>query len=482
MRQRFNWSLAVAFCVVSACDGPEAPEGGAVSVTAVNSGPAVLSAALGVSVGGVIYTGLSGTAPLVIAPLPAGDHQLELMGLPVHCAVEGEQLRKVNVIQGDTAGVEFVVRCEQAAGTVLVTASSEGQEIDPNGYRVVVDGTLQGDISIAGALSLAVPPGPHILELGHLTANCSAAQNPRDIMVPSGGSLSTAHFAVSCQVAPPAGRGHEIAFFSDRNGTGSQRGDQIFLMNEDGTGVRPLPNTGGPLGYFSPAWSPDGGRLVLVGADHLFLLDLSGGVPTSIPNTQGGNEPAWSPDGVRIAFVGNPDDDAQIWVVNVDGANARPVTSEGRDMRPSSPTWSPDGNRIAFVSLEAFPDEFTIARIVIRDLRNTSRVIAFTLENEFIGDVAWSPDGTKLAFSARSPGTFDTQIQVLDLTAGAEPRPVSSGHDDISPDWSPDGSRIAFTRLSFENTDIYTVNLDGTEELKITTDSSVDGDPAWRPL
>jgi TolB protein len=481
MRQRFNLSLALVFCLVFACDGPEAPQGGAVSVTAVSSGPAVLSAALGVSVDGVIYTGLSGTAPLVIAPLPVGDHQLELMGLPVHCAVEGEQLRTVNLIQGDTAGVEFVVRCEQAAGTVLVTASSEGQEIDPNGYRVVVDGTLQGEISIAGALSLAIPPGLHILELGHLTANCSAAQNPRDIMVPSGGSLTTAHFAVSCQVAPPAGRGHEIAFFTDRNGTGSQRGDQIFLMNEDGTGVRPLPNTGGPIGYFSPAWSPDGSRLVLVGPDQLFLLDLSGDTPTSIPNTQGGGEPAWSPDGMRIAFVRNLDDDPQIWVVDVDGANARPVTSEARDMRPSSPAWSPDGNRIAFVSQEGFPDGFTIGRIVIRDLRNTSRLIALTLENEFIGGVAWSPDGTELAFSAPSPGTFDTQIQVLDLTAGAEPRAVSSGRDDFSPAWSPDGSRIAFVRVSFDNAEIYTVNLDGTEEIKITTDSSFEGDPAWRP-
>ena len=58
---------------------------------------------------------------------------------------------------------------------------------------------------------------------------------------------------------------------------------------------------------------------------------------------------------------------------------------------------------------------------------------------------------------------------------------MSSGREDISPAWSPDGSRVAFTRLSFVNTEIYTVNLDGTEEVKITSEPSFEGDPAWRP-
>jgi TolB protein len=133
------------------------------------------------------------------------------------------------------------------------------------------------------------------------------------------------------------------------------------------------------------------------------------------------------------------------------------------------------------VSDERFPDEFSIGRIIIRDLRTSSRLIAYTLENESITAVAWSPDGTKLAFGAPLPGSLDSQIQVLDLAGGAEPRTVSSGPDDGRPAWSPDGSRIAFVRFSVDNPEIYTVNVDGTEEVRITNDASFEQDPAWRP-
>jgi hypothetical protein len=473
-------SLTSACCLIVACESPEAPQGGAVSVSAVISGPAVPSSALQVSVDGVTYTGLSGTAPLVIAPLPAGDHQLALNGIPVHCAVEGEQLRTVTVVAGDTASADFVVQCQEVAATVLVTVSSEGQEIDPNGYQVVLDGTVKGGISTAGALTLAALPGAHTLELSHLTANCAAARNPREISLYSGGSLTATDFEVSCQQAPPAGRGHEIAFFTDRNGTTSTHGDQIYLMNEDGTGVRPVPNTSGPLTYGSPTWNPDGSRLLLTGTD-LYVLDLSGGVPTPIPNTRGGAEPAWSPDGTRIAFVGNPDDDPQIWVVDVDGSNAQLVTAESRAAAPSSPTWAPDGHRIAFVSQENFEEGVTTGRIVILDLQNTVRDTVYTDEGSSLRQVAWSPDGTKLAFSGPSRGTFDDRIQVLDLTGNSGPHVVSSGEEDIQPSWSSDGARIAFARFSLDSTDIYTVNFDGTEEDRITSEPTLDWDPAWRP-
>jgi TolB protein len=434
-------------------------------------------------VDGVTETQLSATAPVVIAPLAAGDHQLELSGLPLQCAVDGDQPKTVTVVPGDTASVEFDVACQATAGTVQVTSSSEGEEIDPNGYRVLLDGTVRGDIPVAGALALAAEAGPHTLALGHLTANCTTGQNPRDIVVHPGG-LTSAHFSVACSVAEPAGRGHELAFVTDRekDPLPARRGDQIYLMNEDGTGLRPLPS-GGAVTYSHPTWSPDGSRLVLAGTDpldfddDLYLLDPSGGSPTLIPNTQGRGDPAWSPDGSRIAFIGNPLN-LQIWTVGIDGSNPTPITSE--PVEPTSPTWSPDGNRIAFTTREVDEDEFVTSKLVILDLRNSARVEAYSVDAN-IFDPAWSPDGTKIAFSGSTSSSFDDHIYILDLTDGSEPRAVSTGDFDLAPTWALDGSRIAFARFAAGSSDIYVVNSDGSDEVRLTDDPNADEDPAWRP-
>jgi TolB protein len=478
---RLRSSLAAACWLLVACESPEAPEAGAVSVSAATRDLAPPFSGMAVTLDGVTYTGLNGSTPLLIAPVPAGQHQLGLNGLPMGCTVDGAPLKPVTVVPHDTVQVEFVVACAEVAATVLVTASSAGEEIDPNGYRVVLDGVVEGVITAAGALTVAAPPGRHTLELGHLTANCTANGNPREIAVVSGGGQITTHFDVTCGKAPPAGRRHEIAFFTDRNGSGSTHGEEIYLMNEDGTGVRPVPNTSGPLGYAEPTWSPDGSRLLVVGSAGLIVLDPKDGASVPIPNTAGAGEPAWSPDGSRIAFIGNPDD-PQVWVADVDGSNAKPVTEDARSSPPSSPTWAPDGSRLAYIGEENFADGFTIGRIVIVNLENGVRDTVYTDEGTFLGEVAWSPDGTMLAFSSPSSATFRYQIYVLDLTPGSRPRSVSSGTlDDWDPSWSPDGTKIAFTRFSIDSTDIYTVNLDGTEELRITNAPSFEGEPAWRP-
>ena len=60
------------------------------------------------------------------------------------------------------------------------------------------------------------------------------------------------------------------------------------------------------------------------------------------------NEPAWSPDGRRLTFELIDDRRSGLWIMNVDGSDARRV------VQGESLTWSPNGKRIAFAQYDRF--------------------------------------------------------------------------------------------------------------------------------
>jgi WD40-like Beta Propeller Repeat len=104
-------------------------------------------------------------------------------------------------------------------------------------------------------------------------------------------------------------------------------------------------------------------------------------------------------------------------------------------------------------------------------------------------DAAWSPDGSKIAFVRFREGGAGIWVMNADGT-GAR-RITDGGPDidgtDLGPAWSPDGSRIAFARegrpakAATGNTDIYVVNADGTDVVRLTDDPMMEYAPTWSP-
>ena len=107
--------------------------------------------------------------------------------------------------------------------------------------------------------------------------------------------------------------------------------------------------------------SPDGEQVAFVRTapdddesyeSTIYLVPSDGSEePRQFTVAEGGDsQPRWSPSGDRIAFVSNrgkDDDRPQLWIIPVDGGEARPVTAVPAGVRAI--TWSPDGDRIAFV-------------------------------------------------------------------------------------------------------------------------------------
>jgi PKD repeat protein len=90
----------------------------------------------------------------------------------------------------------------------------------------------------------------------------------------------------------------------------------------------------------------------------------------------------------------------------------------------------------------------------------------------------WSPDGGRIAFTS---GAGQAGIQVVDLSDLSVYNLPGGQAFDAWPAWSPDGSMIAFVSGRTGRAELYRVNDDGTNLVRLTTAIGFDGRFAWSP-
>jgi Tol biopolymer transport system component len=140
--------------------------------------------------------------------------------------------------------------------------------------------------------------------------------------------------------------------------------------------------------------------------------------------------------------------------------------------------WSPDGSRIAFSRFVSRSDGSSGTTIFVIG-SDGSGERALTSESEDADAPAWSPDGSRIAYGSNAGGTIDLWTMRAD---GSEKRRLTStAHADIESTWSPDGRRIAFRRSSSpSSSEIMIIDADGGEPVSISgTSNGVN--PSWSP-
>ena len=139
--------------------------------------------------------------------------------------------------------------------------------------------------------------------------------------------------------------------------------------------------------------------------------------------------PAISPDGAQVVFAALGD----LWLMPTSSAEAAPQRITNDSFIDTDPAWSPDGTRLAFST-----DRDGSMDLWIRDMRSgAERKIAPRAMS-----AAWSPDSTRIAFL--DPGS---QLQIVDVASGQ----MRQAHDRLNepgrPSWSPDGRAIVMGAL-----------------------------------
>ena len=290
---------------------------------------------------------------------------------------------------------------------------------------------------------------------------------------------------------PPADDPRLIAFVSDSDNLAGN--SSIFVVHADGTNRTRVTSEG--FHDSSPAWSPDGSTIAFRtdrSPAGIWIVDGDGSNLRPLlttPDVRDADAPAWSPDGRSIAFNATLEDSpnafsAVIMIADADGLHAHRLTTNAGNV--AWPSWSPDGTRIAF---QGVPDLTAPHIFVIKSDGTAQQQLTF----DFDIQPRWSPDGRHIAFTSLdsdAPGIV-TQVWVTNAD-GSNRRALTSGGTFRAPTWSPDSKQLAYQGVIPDTARsnpirIFRTNADGSDAREISSDS--DGDlpvfdslsPAWKP-
>ena len=140
----------------------------------------------------------------------------------------------------------------------------------------------------------------------------------------------------------------------------------------------------------------------------------------------------------------------RIWVVDSDGAEARPVSEAGS---PISPSWHPNGRMITYAT-------YRPAGISVLDLSSGRARRLVSGQGVYISPI-FTPDGASVVYAHGVDNGVDLYTTSTS-GGGARRLSVGRGSDNVSPSFSPDGRRIAFMSGRAGHPEIYTMDADGT--------------------
>lgn len=240
-----------------------------------------------------------------------------------------------------------------------------------------------------------------------------------------------------------------------------------------------------------PKLSPDGKTLLFgikyfdyrlnKGNMDLYTMPVTGGEPKQITKTaENESDAIWTPDGKKIAFLAPLDGKMQIWEMDPDGSNRKAISNAPDDINAFS--YAPDMKHVVY------------AMRVQLDPTITDRYPDLPLANAKIYDDLmyrhWN-DWTDGKYSHLFIAPYPAMNEPTELLKGEKfhsPVPSSGGIEQVA--WSPDGKKLAYcskklTGKKFAvstNTDIYIYDLTAKTTINLTEpNKGYDMDPVFSP-
>lgn len=256
------------------------------------------------------------------------------------------------------------------------------------------------------------------------------------------------------------------------------RGDEVCIINPDGTGWRQLTDFVSASYYAS--LSPDGKSVIFIGKEtghtEIYEINLSNGKIKQLTHLQKEvGSPEISPDNKYIAFTYRGNNNiAQVWLMNRDGSDPHKFYGSS-SQEAHDPTWSPDGTQILFARGRGENNKLYVMGLNDHE----PKLVNDSLDTRGRSD--WSI-GDLIAFDMGGP--FQHDVYLMNI-AGTNLQKVSNGNNSQGASFSPDGKWITFTAYTDvankneASCEIYIMGVNGTDLRRLTTNNYCDYQPRW---
>ena len=238
--------------------------------------------------------------------------------------------------------------------------------------------------------------------------------------------------------------------------------------------------------------SPDGRQLVFDLLGDLYVLPIEGGEAKALTHSVAWEMQArFSPDGKQLAYMSDAGGGDNVWLMNVDGDNARALTNE--DFRLlNNPVWHPNGEYVAARKHYSSTRSLGSGEIWLYHVGGGKGVQLNEKPNwqKDLGEPAFSPDGKYIYYSRdTTPGnTFQYnkdangeifEIFRIDLNDNKSKAFVSGPGGSIRPTPSPDGKYLAFVRRIRNQSTLFLKDLTTGRETPAWPQLERDLQEAW---
>ncbi|GIU44867.1 amidohydrolase family protein [Shewanella algidipiscicola] len=238
--------------------------------------------------------------------------------------------------------------------------------------------------------------------------------------------------------------------------------------------------------------SPDGQTIVFDLLGDIYQIPIEGGEAKALAKGIAWQmQPVYSPDGKSIAFTSDEDGGDNIWIMDADGNNPRPVTKETFRLL-NSPAWSPDSQYL--IARKHFTGSRSLGagEVWLYHVAGGDGVKLTERPNEQkdLGEPAYSPDGRYVYFSQdATPGkTFHYskdsvkgiyKIKRYDTQTGGIEVLIEGTGGAIRPTPSPDGSKLAFIKRDGFQSSLYLLDLKSGKKTKLYDKLDRDMQETW---